>query len=78
MRELKIVEANNGYVLSRDVEQDENVWIEEIDVVEETDDTNDLFRRLLEKVAEHFGMQYDKFSSENLNITFDKKGHKVE
>jgi len=78
MRELKIVEANNGYILSHDVEQDENVWIEEIDVVEETDDTNDLFRRLLEKVAEHFGMQYDKFSSENLNITFDKKGHKVE
>jgi len=78
MRELRISEANNGYVLSYDIEQDENVWTEEIEVVEEIDDENDLFRRLLEKVAEYFGMEYNKWGSENVNITFDRKGHKVE
>ena len=78
MRELRISEANNGYVLSHDVEMDENVWEEETTVIEERDDTNDLFKRLLEAVAEHFGMVYNKYGSNNLNITFDRKGHKIE
>jgi hypothetical protein len=32
---------------------------------------------LLYRIAEEFGFGYDKFSKENINITFDKKGHKV-
>ena len=75
MRGLRIVEGNNGYALYY---EEENVWTEEFEVVEETDDINETFRVLLERVAERFGMSYDKFSSTNLNVTFDKKGHKVE
>ena len=77
MRNLRISEANNGYVLSHDVEIEDNVWVEELEVVEEVDDENDLFRKLLTKVAEHFGINYDEFSHNNLNISFDRKGHKV-
>jgi hypothetical protein len=32
---------------------------------------------LLYRIAEEFGEGYDKFGKENLNITFDRKGHKV-
>ena len=79
MRELKIVEAENGYILSFDVLMDEDGRMELCqNVIEENGDTNDLFRRLLENVAEHFGMEYDKWKSDNLNITFDKKGHECE
>ena len=79
MRELKIVEAENGYILSFDVLMDEDGRTELCqNVIEENSDTNDLFRRLLETVAEHFGMEYDKWKSDNLNITFDKKGHECE
>ena len=79
MRELKIVEAENGYILSFDVLMDEDGRMELCqNVIEENGDTNDLFRRLLENVAEHFGMEYNKWKSDNLNITFDKKGHECE
>ena len=79
MRELKIVEAENGYILSFDVLMDEDGHVELCQsVIEENGDTNDLFRRLLETVAEHFGMEYNKWKSDNLNITFDKKGHECE
>jgi len=79
MRELKIVEAENGYILSFDVLMDEDGHMELWQsVIEENSDTNDLFRRLLENVAEHFGMEYNKWKSDNLNITFDKKGHECE
>lgn len=79
MRELKIIEANNGYILSSMILIDDDGELELFqEVIEERDDTNELFRRLLERVAAYFGMEYNKFGSDNLNITFDKKGHKVE
>jgi hypothetical protein len=35
-------------------------------------------KNLLFAVAEYFGISYDKWSSENLRISFDRKGHKKE
>ena len=78
MRELTIKEATDGFVLMYDVEVRDDVWETEYIPVEDTGDDNDLLRRMLEKVAEHFGMHYDKWGHGNINITFDKKGHKVE
>uniref|UniRef100_A0A6M3XWF0 Uncharacterized protein n=1 Tax=viral metagenome TaxID=1070528 RepID=A0A6M3XWF0_9ZZZZ len=71
-RKLIIIEAYNGYILQR------GGGVDEIVVVEERDDTNHLFRRLLEAVAESFGMEYNPFSDKNLNITFDKVGDECE
>ena len=35
-------------------------------------------KKLLEAIAEECGCDYDKFGTENLNISFDKKGNKAE
>ena len=78
MLELRISTANNGFILYSKVETEDNVWVEEMEVVEETNDEHDLFRRMLEKVAEYFGITYNKYGHDNINITFDKKGCKVE
>jgi len=77
MRELKITEISNGFILAFDVQlTDEIMELEQI-VVEDTGDEKELFKRMLEKVAEYFGYEYNKWKSENLNITFDKPGHKI-
>lgn len=34
--------------------------------------------RLLYRVAEFFGIQYEKYGENNLNISWNKKGHKLE
>ena len=74
--DLKIMEAENGFILTSEVENEEGKKEFVFTVVEEID--GECIKRLLEKVAEHFGVAYNKFSANNLNITFDKKGHKVE
>lgn len=78
MRELRIKEVSNGFVLSWWYRETEDREVTDMVVVEDTGDEHDLFQRFLEKVAEHFGYTYDKWGKENLSITFDRKGHKVE
>ena len=78
MRELTIKESATGFVLMYDVEVRDDVWETEYIPIEDIGDENDLIRRFLEKVAEHFGAHYNKYGKENLNITFDKRGYKVE
>ena len=77
MRALGIKECENGFVLMYQVEVRDEVWETEYIPIEDRGDEEDLFRRLLEKVAEYFGLEYNKWGSDNLNITFDRKGHKV-
>ena len=75
MRELKIIESMNGYVLIYDIKEDdftETFYLP----VEDMGDEKDCLKRLLEAVADHFGFNYDRFRPNNLNITFDKEGHK--
>lgn len=78
MMELKIMWAENGYVLDYEEEIYEGVKVLRHAVIEDIDSEEDCMKRMLERVAEHFGYSYNKFSDKNLNITFDKKGHKVE
>ena len=33
---------------------------------------------MLNSLAEYFGDIYHKFDKDNINITFDKKGHKID
>ena len=77
MWELKIEKINNGFILSYETESDDNK-IEIIkEVIEESNDENEAMTQLLERVAEYFGSHYDKYAENNLNITWDKKGHKL-
>jgi len=41
-----------------------------------TEESDAYIVRMLYAVAEFFGTHYDKFSPNNLNITWDKVGHK--
>ena len=77
MRELKIIETTNGYILESEYNESETKVVKSYDVIEDinNDDRIDL-ARLLIKVAEHFGYKYEKYGKENINITFDKPGHK--
>lgn len=82
MRIIRMIETNNGYYveIERHIIED-NKTIKEIDrYVLEDEDSDD--RVILEKtinfLAEHFGLSYDKFSKENLRISWDRAGSKVD
>lgn len=83
---IEIKKVENGFIikqvyLNTETKDGRKIYTEEITVVEEEDGINsekDVMIQLLYEIADKFGIDYDKFSSENLNITFDKKGHKVE
>ena len=80
MYAINIEKITNGYILKWEEEIEEKVYKGYKYVIEGEEDmnSNETMKRLLEYIAEHFGQQYDKWGKENLNITFDKEGHKYE
>jgi hypothetical protein len=78
MNKLIIEQCENGWILSHE-EPDENgvIKIEKQLVVDE-DDNKVGMTELLTKVAEHFGYCYDKWSENNLSITWNNRGHKLQ
>lgn len=76
MRKLIIQEAENGFIITLLPVTDDDLIVNEIIENEGTD--KEAMTKLLTKIAEHFGESYNKYSKENINITWDKKGHKVE
>lgn len=79
MWELKIEKTENGFILSHKEEIDDNEVKIVKEVVEEVnDDEKEAMTKLLERVTEYFGIQYDKYAKDNLEITWNKKGHSTE
>lgn len=84
MTKIQIESIENGYILSwyedeedvngNVVKEEKKEVVEELDVLE---GENETMVRLLTRIAEHFGITYDKYKENNLNIAFDKKGHKL-
>ena len=75
---LKIEKAENGYIITTyiwmdDDEKGNRIYQENKELVVGDDNLKDL----LERIAEWSGYLYDKFGTNNINITFDKKGHKL-
>lgn len=72
---ITIKKVNNGYIV-----EGPGGDMKEISVIEEIsdDDEKEACKRLLEFVAEHFGFMHDKFAEDNLRISWDKKGRKIE
>lgn len=80
-RNLKIQESSNGFILTWQEENEEDYEINEYQTVvieDKRDDKNECIGELLYFVAEYFGVDYNKYGSDNLNIEFNKKGNKVE
>jgi hypothetical protein len=76
---ISIEEVDNGYIVTRhNYNKEERTVDPEIFVVEDTDYDNEALKKVLLQVAELLGCTYDRWGSENINITFDQKGHKAE
>lgn len=76
MRELKIIECDEGYVLTHEVQVTDTLRETQYIPIQERTDEQECMVRLLLAVAEHFGFGYDTFRPDNLNIKCNKKGHK--
>lgn len=89
---ITIEEVNNGFIII-DMESEineetgEHYTNEEIYVIDSGkcfyDEDNNYIKNgdiinLLEKIAELLGYDYDRYGEENINIQFNKKGHKLE
>lgn len=80
-----IKKVENGYILQtftwEDTQENNKVYREEVEVIEEEGDINSdkkALGRVLDKIAEWAGFHYDKYGKENLRISWDKKGHKLD
>ena len=73
---LKIKQAENGYIITLPREQD----TPEGQIVIESKDGEEkqAFIDLVNELAEQFGFIYNKWKEDNLKISFDLKGHKLE
>ena len=84
---ITIKKVDNGYYVEVDFTDDEinkehlavsNIYTEEDAVnFKTTDEDKICLGRLLYLIADKIGVSYDKFCEENLNITWDKPGHKI-
>ena len=87
---LTIPEEVEETILQDDVETTHLVIKDRQEVIEENisfkDDENKYktkdeekiaMARLLEKVADYFGINYDRYDKNNLKIEFSQKGHKL-
>ena len=91
MQELRVVQGRNGYSISWKEYTDDNNQIDYIEFFQESSlrdnefepelknitDEQHCFTKLVYALAEHFSLGYDKFSEDNLKITWDKKGDKL-
>lgn len=59
---------------------EEEFYPEETDYIEtelvRVDDEKVAFTKLVHALAEHFGIHYNKYETNNLKVTWDKEGHK--
>jgi hypothetical protein len=82
--EIIVEKTSNGYILKNKYLYEVNdkgveIYLTETEVIEEQEsDEKECLKRLLERVAETLGFVYDKYGKENISITFDRKGSKVE
>lgn len=72
---IKIRRANNGFVLEYPQEED---YLNLPDVIECQDNEKETMANLFYDIAEYFGIMPNKYGNENLNISWDKEGHKYE
>lgn len=71
-------ETKNSY----QVFQEEFIFDDDVNADEDLKGINDeekvAFAKLVHGLANHFGIEYNKYGEENLRVTFDKKGHKID
>lgn len=84
MTKFTIEKVENGFIIRDYIYMDDNEdgskkFEENVEVIETSDlSENEELKKILYIVAEKLCYQYDKYGKENLNIQFNKKGHKLE
>ena len=74
---LEIEKCLNGWIIKNYEEVEEGKFNPVKELIVDTEGHEGM-TNLLTKVAEYFGVNYDKYGSNNLEITWGKKGHKLE
>jgi len=74
--QIKIEKVSNGFILKWIEEIEDDVFKVVKELIVEEDEKKEM-KMLLDRIAEYFGMHYDKFGKENLRVSFNKKGHKI-
>lgn len=76
---INIKRVNNGFIITSKDLSEMNAEIE-IETVFESgeEDEKKCLADVLYFIAQEFGYSYDKWKEDNLNITWDKKGHKID
>lgn len=74
---LEIEQISNGFIISYDEEWEDGIRTEK-ETIEETDSEKETMSKLLYRISEHFGIMENKWNSDNLKITWDKEGSKVD
>lgn len=73
MWKVEIEKIDNGYILSWKEEIENGTFRTEKEVIEEDDTEKETMSRLLHRIAEFFGDNYDKYGAGNLKISWNKK-----
>lgn len=81
-KRMQIIRAEEGVIVAERYVEEHNsggnpILAENVEVVSTGDEREDV-KRVCELVAVYLGFPYDKFGYENINISFDRKGSKVE
>ena len=74
---LEIEKCLNGWIIKNYEEVEEGKFNPVKELIVDTEGHEGM-TNLLTKIAEYFGFQYDKYGSDNLEINWSKKGHKIE
>ncbi len=80
---IEIGKTHNGYFLKNywceSLNEDGSKLIEsDLEIFEIIDGDEKAIIRLLNSIAENLGISYDKYGKNNLDINFNKKGHKLD
>jgi len=81
MHDVKITKADNGFVMVHSEEIEDGIERSITEVIACYGDERRTMTQLLLWMGQHFGSMdivYDKFGKDNLRISWDRKGHKVE
>lgn len=78
-QKIEVEKIENGFVVTFWLWEEEDTYVQHKNVFE-VYDKKDYIPFLTYLYEQHFGEfpGYDKFKSDNINISFDRKGHKVE
>ena len=83
---LEIIKADNGFIVienfCKEVIDGHEIYDKNITLISESEFEDDCDREVIRhtmlKAAEWMGVNYDKYGKDNIDIRFDKKGHKVD